>query len=102
MHSYVATPISVEAEFYFRVVTKELEKSDALATDKSHIYIFEQPTDWKEFQTKGELEPWTGGIQSDGSLFIVRNPSYKFANNSLGHEIAHLVLYRFYGREVPL
>ena len=102
IHSYVATPISVEAEFCFRVITEELgpETSTGLFA-KSHIYIFEKPDDWKEFQASAHLEPWTGGIHSRGSLFIVRDPSYKFADNSLGHEIAHLVLFRRYQHPLP-
>jgi hypothetical protein len=47
------------------------------------------------------LEKWTGGIHSAGSLFIQRNPAYKFSNNSLGHEIVHLVLHRFYTDSIP-
>jgi hypothetical protein len=102
VHSYVATPISVEAEFHFRVIAQELgpEKLPTL-TDKSQIYVFEKPEDWKSFQTNARLEPWTGGIHSRGSLFIVRDPARKFANNSLGHEIAHLILFRLYQRELP-
>ena len=99
---YVATPVSVEAEFYFRVISKELAKGDVPWTEKAHIYIFERPADWEAFQTSGRLEPWTGGIQSGGSLFIVRNPAYRYADNTLGHEIAHLVLRRFYGERIPL
>ncbi|MEP6937218.1 MAG: hypothetical protein ABI871_04030 [Chthoniobacterales bacterium] len=100
--SYVATPVSVEAEFYFRVIAQELMKEHVPWPEKAHIYIFEQPADWASFQSNGELEPWTGGIQSAGSLFVVRNPAYKFSDNTLGHEIVHLVLFRFYGAEIPL
>lgn len=102
IHSYVATPISVEAEFHFRVIARELGL-EALpgAAEKSHIYIFEKADDWKAFQVNARLEPWTGGIHSRGSLFIVRDPSHKFANNSLGHEIAHLILFRLYRRPLP-
>lgn len=97
VHSYVATPVSVEAEFHYRVVTKALEREVAAATDiKSHIYIFERPDQWQQFQSFGKLEQWTGGIHSMGSLFIQRNPAYKFSDNSLGHEIVHLVVHRFY------
>lgn len=101
IHGYVATPISIEAEFHYRVVAKELEREQPPGDTKSHIYIFERPEDWKEFQSSAALEPWTGGIQSKGSLFIVRNPAYKFSDNSLGHEIAHLVLHRFYADGIP-
>ena len=79
VHGYVATPVSTEAEFHYRVVVKELERDSVAAESdtKSHIYIFERPEDWKQFQGVGKLEPWTGGIHSQGSLFIVRNPAYK-------------------------
>ena len=100
--SYVATPVSVEAEFHFRVVSKELGKSGADWPQKAHIYIFERPEDWQLLQTAGGLEPWTGGIQAGGSLFIVRNPAFKFSDNSLGHEIVHLLVRRWYGERVPL
>src|SRR6202043_1629567 len=42
VHSYVATPISVEAEFHYRVVAKELEREQPAGDIKSHIYIFER------------------------------------------------------------
>ena len=100
--SFVATPVAVEAEFHYRVIVKELGKTDAPTATKAHIYIFERPEDWQSFQTAGQLEPWTGGIQSGGSLFIVRNPAYRFTDNSLGHEIVHLLLRRFYGNMIPL
>ena len=32
----------------------------------------------------------------------MRDPAYRFANNSLGHEIAHLVLFRAYEHPLPL
>jgi hypothetical protein len=88
VHSYVAAPVSVEAEFHYRVVAKELEREQPAGDTKSHIYIFERPEEWQQFQAFGKLEPWTGGIHSQGSLFIQRNPAYKFSSNLLGHEIA--------------
>jgi len=101
VHGYVATPVSVEAEFHYRVIVKELEREQLTTDIKSHIYIFERPEEWQQFQAFGHLEPWTGGIHSAGSLFIQRNPAYKFSNNSLGHEIVHLVLHRFYTDGIP-
>jgi Peptidase MA superfamily len=102
VHSYVATPISVEAEFHFRVIAAELgHETMPGGTAKSHLYIFEKPEEWETFQTVAQIEPWTGGIHSRGSLFIVRDPANKFANNSLGHEIAHLVVFRLYQRPLP-
>ena len=102
VHSYVAAPISVEAEFHYRVIAKEVEREQPPGDIKSHIYIFERPEDWREFQAFGKLEPWTGGIHSLGSLFIQRNPAFKFSDNSLGHEIVHLIVHRFYPEGIPL
>jgi hypothetical protein len=99
--SFVVTPLSVEAEFHYRVVAKELRREQPAGDTKSHIYIFQRPADWQQFQTLGKLEPWTGGIHSQGSLFILRDPAYKFSDNLLGHEIAHLVLHRFYPDGIP-
>src|ERR1700731_3198614 len=101
VHSYVATPVSVEAEFNYRVIAKELEREQPAGDIKSHIYILERPEEWQEFQAFGKLEPWSGGIHSAGSLFVQRNPAYKFSNNLLGHEIVHLVLHRFYTGGIP-
>jgi hypothetical protein len=101
VHSYVAAPVSIEAEFHYRVAAKELEREQLSVDTKSHVYIFENPEDWHQFQAFGQLEPWTGGIHSAGSLFIVRNPKYKFSGNVLGHEIVHLVMHRFYTGGIP-
>jgi hypothetical protein len=101
VHSYVATPVSVEAEFHYRVIAKQLERDQPPGDIKSHIYIFERPEEWQQFQVFGKLEPWSGGIHSAGSLFVQRNPAYKFSNNLLGHEIVHLVLHRFYTDGIP-
>ena len=101
VHSYVATPVSVEAEFHYRVVAKELERAQPADDTKSHIYIFEKREEWQQFQEFGHLEKWSGGIHSAGSLFVQRDPAHKFSDNSLGHEIVHLVMHRFYSSGIP-
>ncbi len=101
-HGFVAGPVSSEAEYYYGVISKELGKDTAQWEKKSHIYIFEKQEDWAAFQKKAALDPWTGGIHSGGDLFIVRNPDAKFKGRTLGHEITHLVIFRFFGNGVPL
>jgi hypothetical protein len=101
-HGFVATPVSVEAEFYYRVIAQDLGKDTSHWERKAHIFIFEQPEDWKAFQSKGNLDPWTGGIHARGELFIQRDPAFKFKGHTLGHETAHLVIDRFYGSNVPI
>ena len=101
-HDFIATPVSVEAEFYYRVIAKDLNKDTSHWERKAQIFILESPEDWKTFQTRGFLDPWTGGIHQHGELFIQRDPNLKFKGSTLGHEIAHLVVDRFYGSNVPL
>ena len=101
-HAYIAAPVSVEAEFYYRIVSKDLNKDTSRWERKAHIFVFESDEDWAAFQTKGSLDPWTGGVHQRGELFIQRDPSYKFKGNTLGHETTHLVLDRFYGSNIPL
>jgi hypothetical protein len=99
---FIAQAVANEAEFYYRVIAKELDKDTTQWERKSHIFIFEQPADWQQFRQVGGLEPWTGGIHSQGQLFIMRNPQVKWKGNSLAHEVTHLVTHRFYGEGIPL
>ncbi len=101
-HGFIAAPVSVEAEFYYRVIARELEKDTTQWERKCHIFVFEQAEDWAEFQKRGALDPWTGGIHAAGSLFIQRDPQVKWKGNTLGHEVTHLVVERFFGAGVPL
>ncbi len=101
-HSYVVAPVSVEAEFYYRLIAQELGKDTTHWERKSHIFVFESAEDWALFVRNGGLEQWTGGLHSGGELFIRRDPQFKFKGNTLGHEVAHLVVDRFFGSNVPL
>lgn len=99
---FIATATSVEAEFYYRVISKELDRDTTQWERKSHIFIFERPEDWAIFQKLGSLDRWTGALHSGHELFIQRDPGSKFKGSSLGHEVAHLVIHRFFGAGVPL
>lgn len=101
-HSFIAAPVAVESEFYYRVISKDLEKDTTQWQRKSHVFIFEANEDWAAFQRKGALDPWTGGIHASGSLFLQRDPEVRFKGSTLGHEITHLVIDRFFGSGVPL
>ena len=100
--NFVAAQAAVELEYYYQTVSSELHQDTSTWERKSHVYIFENQADWHVFQKSAQLDPWTGGIHSEGNLFIVRDPAYKFEGRSLGHETAHLVLYRFFGAAIPL
>jgi hypothetical protein len=101
-HNFVAAQAAAELEYYYQAVSAELHQDPSTWERKSHVYIFENDDDWHIFQKSAQLDPWTGGIHSEGNLFIIRNPAFKFEGRSLGHETAHLVLYRFFGAAIPL
>ncbi len=101
-NSFIATPVSVEAEFYYRVIADDLGKSTENWERKSHIFIFESDADWDAFKQGAALEPWTGGIHTNGELYIQRNPKYKYKGHTLGHEVVHLVIDRFLPGNLPV
>ncbi len=100
--SPMASVVSVEAEFSYRVIATELGKDTSAWERKCPLFLFDDPADWKAFQAFGGLDPWTGGIHSEGALFVRRNPGWKSENATLPHEITHLVIYRFFGPGIPL
>src|SRR4051812_47767196 len=98
----IAKPMAQEAEFYYRVIAKELERDTTHWERKCHVFVFDDDADWAKFKTGGGIEPWSGGIHAQGELFLQRNTHQKFAGNALAHELTHLIVYRFFGAGVPL
>ncbi len=94
--------VSTEAEFFYRVIAKELERDTTQWERKAHIFLFESDDSWKAFQRAGVLDPRTGGIHSAGALFLKRRGAGVLNDETLAHEIAHLVIGRFFGSGVPL
>jgi hypothetical protein len=101
-HSFIAAPVAAEAEAFYRMIAKDLEKETAQWERKCHIFVFEAPEDWAQFRRSGGLDPWTGGLHRGGELFLMRNPALKWKGDTLAHEVAHLVVHRFFGPGVPL
>lgn len=97
-----AAAVSVEVEFYYRVIAAELGRDTALWERKAHVFLFHEEKDWRGFQTGAALDPWSGGLHSGGTLFLLRNPGWKARAQTLPHEVAHLVFERFVGAGVPL
>ena len=97
-----AAAVSVEAEFAYRIIAQELGKDTAAWERKCHLFIFSDEADWAQFTKAGALEPWTGGIHSQGSLFVRRAAGLLSKNQTLPHEITHLELERFFGAGIPL
>lgn len=95
-----AKQVASEAEFYFRVIAHDLGKEGQAGDRKAQIFIV--PTaEWEEFKLGAHLDPWTGGAHLANELFITRDGE-RFQGATLGHEVAHLVVERFFGGHIPL
>ena len=94
--------VATEAEFFYRVIARELDRDTSQWERKAHIFVFESDADWKSFQVAGMLDPRTGGIHSAGALFLKRRGAAALNDETLAHEVAHLVVGRFFGSGVPL
>ena len=95
-----ARQVANEAEFYFRIIAQDLGREGEAVEKKAQIFIFTS-AEWDEFKRDVHLEPWTGGVHSANELFITREGE-RFQGPTLGHEIAHLVVERFFGGHIPL
>ena len=102
--TFLAAPVSVEAEFYYRYILADLgvSETNGAGAGKTHIYLFESREDWVTFRKAAWLEPWTGAVHIDGALFVPRYPEFKWKGNALGHEISHLLVKRWVGTRLPL
>jgi Peptidase MA superfamily len=100
--SFIAAPVSVESEFFYSIVAKELNRDTAQWERKCHVFIFDKQEDWNQFKLSGQLDPWTGGLCTGGELFLVRDSQRKWKGDTLGHEVTHLVVFRFVGAGIPL
>ncbi len=97
-----AAAVSVEAEFYYRVIAGELGRDTAKWERKCHVFLFNDQTDWTQFKALSALDMWSGGIHSQGTVFFYRNTGWMAEDQTLPHEITHLVFERFVGAGVPL
>lgn len=97
-----AAAVATESEFFYRVIARELERDTAQWEHKAHIFLFETDEEWRAFQAAGMIDPRSGGIHSAGALFLKRRGAAVLNDETLAHEIAHLVVGRFFGSGVPL
>ena len=98
----LAVGVATEAEFFYRVIARELERDTTQWERKAHIFLFESDAEWKAFEALGLLDPRSGGIHSAGALFLKRRGAPVMNDETLAHEIAHLVVGRFFGSGVSL
>lgn len=101
----VAVRTAQESEFYLRMIRQALELDQADTAKKSHIFIFEDAEEWKEFTKAATIDPWTGGLFDGLDLYFWRRTGLGVlhSDQTLPHEIAHRVFYEKYpAGSIPL
>ncbi len=101
LNAPIAHAVASEAEFYYRYLVRELTANPEAAS-KGHIYVFEDPEQWRQFCGQVALEPWTAAFTSGNELFVVRNPQQRLKGHALGHEIVHYMVHKFVEGKLPL
>jgi len=95
-----AKQVATEAEFFFRTIAKDFGRENEAVEQKAHIFMLPDK-EWEEFKRGASLDPWTGGMHTGNELFITRDGE-RPQGPTLGHEVGHLVVQRFFGDNIPL
>ncbi len=95
-----AKQVAVESEFFFRTIAKDFGRENEAVDKKAHIFLLPDK-EWEEFKRGASLDPWTGGMHTGNELFITRDGE-RPQGPTLGHEVGHLVVQRFFGDHIPL
>jgi hypothetical protein len=94
--------LAYAAERFYAGCKEHLNITDDRFERKCHIYVFLSENAWKEFAQNVRVDAWTGGFCTGRELFLPSSVHFKLQGTALPHEMAHLVLYRFIGGDIPL
>ena len=106
VHSYVAAPVSVEAEFHASWPRSSSANSRPAIRSRTSTFSsggkngssFKRSANWNRGRAESIRRAVSSSSAIQRSLFIQRNP---VSSNPLGHEIVHLVMHRFYSGGIP-
>ena len=86
-----------EIEYHLWFVAKALGATKERYARKSHVFIFEDEEEWKEFLSKTSNPQWSGSFAHGDELFLsVRHSAGQFDDQTLAHETTHAVVARLY------
>jgi len=100
-----AHKVAREIEYDIWFVAKTLGATPDKYKRKSHVFIFEDDTEWQNFLADTEIPSWAGSFAVGDELFLnVRRSETtgRFDSQTLAHETTHAVVARLYTTRWPL
>lgn len=95
-----------EIEFYLWFVAKTLNATKEQYARKSHVFVFEDESEWKQFLSKTKAPSWAASFAKGDELYLnVRQSAAtgRFDSETLAHETTHAVVARLYhGKNWPV
>jgi hypothetical protein len=93
-----------EVEFNLWFVARSLGATRDQYKRKSHVYVFADEKEWKNFLAQTSVPQWSASFAYGDELFLnVRENTGLFDSETLAHETTHAVVARLYpGRHWPL
>lgn len=96
-----ARRVAREIEYYLWYVARALEAEPEDYARKSHVYVFEDDSEWRRFLAEVGIPQWSAAFAMGDELFLNvrrRSGSQRFDSQLLAHETTHAVIARLYPR----
>lgn len=91
------------AEFFYDHIRNEFGLEEDRMPGRSHIYIFRDAKDWKEFIRAARVNAeWAFSLVQGPSMYLQQADSTSDSGGILAHEMTHLVVNRFIPGRIPI
>jgi len=99
-----AQKVARMAEFFYDYISADLRVTNDLHKGRSHIFIFNSKKDWETFQQKYSENPskWVASWVRGPEMYLQQTGGGSDAADTLGHEMTHLIINRFFDGDPPL
>lgn len=96
-----ALEVAREIEFDLWNVAQALGANKEQYAHKSHVYVFKDEDEWKQFLAQTESPSWSHSFAHGDELFLdVHGQNGAFEPENLAHETTHVVVARLYGHRL--
>ena len=101
--STFARKVGRMGEFMYTYIGKDLHVKEQQNEGRSHIFIFRNAKEWKQFlRTSMVSTEWAFSLVQGPAMFLQQNKNTSSSGEVLAHEMTHLVINRFFNGTPPL